>query len=221
MAPDFLNAPFDYLMNRQKIDHLAGYDFYFGHYGYETYQKFEAGHHLITNFRNPVDRIYSIYRYWRHNIHENIIMSLYNSDAEIVKLTRKFSFSEFIRIRDERILLYTSNFHFRQLYSSGWTRMQFDSEMENTVRTRIENMPWFYVAENPDGSMKLFNSCVPEYHNHSLGRENASGGISNPLDPSDVAYLRSINKLDCAIHAYAVRLQAARLAALPQIVVGR
>lgn len=214
VAPQFLNAPCDYRVNRTKIELKETYDFYFGHYGYEIYEKLNKNYTLITNFRDPVNRIYSMYRFWRHNVPEELLSTLHKDDADVVFLAKNLNFSEFIRIDNQDLLLYINNFHFRQIYFSGWTHMKCDEEMERIVRLRIDSMPWLYVAETPEASMTLFRSCFPEYGDVSLGQENISGGPSNPIDPADAEFLISKNLLDYAIHAYALTVQAGRLAAL-------
>ncbi len=214
VAPQFLNAPCDYRMNRTKIEIKETFDFYFGHYGYEIYEKLKTEYTLITNFRDPINRVYSMYRYWRNNVPKQILSSLYKNDADVVLLAKDLNFSNFIRSHNEDLSLYINNFHFRQIYFSGWSQINCDEEMERIVRLRIDSMPWFYVAETPEASMTLFRSCFPEYGNVSLGQENISGGPSNPIDPADADFLISKNLLDYAIHAYALTVQAGRLAAL-------
>lgn len=212
VAPQFMNAPEDYRSNREKINTLRGYDLYFGHYGYEVYQIVNEGHTLVTNFRDPAWRIHSMYRYWRHNVLETDLDQLIDKDAYVVRLAKEISFSEFIRTNDEDLLCYISNFHFRQIYMSGWLHHHYTNTSESMVYRRIKDMPWFFIAETPEASMSLFRLAFPVVRNIDMPIENVSLGNRDAISQKDIEYLMSLNRFDYAIHAYAMRIQSERLA---------
>ncbi len=71
----------------------SDFDFFSGHIGYETAVK--LGGQIITVLRNPIDRFISVYYFWRQ---------LYEKGIERnhkTLLAKKFSLSEFAKIRDE------------------------------------------------------------------------------------------------------------------------
>ena len=214
IAPQFMNAPEDYRSNREIISTLRGYDLYFGHYGYEVYQIVNKGHTLVTNFRDPAQRVHSMYRYWRHNVLDTDLDKLIDNDkdAYVVRLAKEMSFSEFIRVNDENLLCYISNFHFRQIYITGWLHHPYTNTSELEVYGRIKEMPWFFVAETPEASMSLFRLAFPEARDIDIPIENVSLGNRDEISQKDVDYLKSLNRFDCAIHAYALHIQSERLA---------
>ena len=212
IAPQFMNAPQDYLSSRDKISTLRGYDLYFGHYGYEVYQAVNEGHTLVTNFRDPARRVHSMYRYWRHNVLDIHLAQLLEKDAYLVRLAKEKSFSEFIRVKDENLLCYISNFHFRQIYMTGWLQQPDTDAAKLMVYRRIQDMPWFFVAETPEASMSLFRLAFPEVKDMDMPIENVSLGNRDEISQQDVDYLKSLNRLDDDIHAYALNIQSERLA---------
>lgn len=155
VAPVFSNAPEDHRSNAARISEFTGFQLYAGHYGFDAYRRLSEGHLLFTNFRDPVRRVQSMYRYWRNNVSESHLATLDPSDRQVVRLAKEMSFPEFIRHRSDDLQLYISNFHFRQLHSSGWERPPIDQAAISTVKRRISRMPWFYLAETPDCSSRL------------------------------------------------------------------
>ena len=212
MAPLFMNAPEDYRSNRTALTNLRGYDLYFGHYGYEVFQVVNDGHALVTNFRDPVRRIYSLYRYWRHNVLDTVLHQLMDQDAFVVRLAKQKSFSEFIRVNDGNLLCYISNFHFRQIHRTGWLNYPCTKNAELMVRRRIRTMPWFYISETPEASMSLFRLAFPDVEDIDIPFQNASLGDQKAIDAKDVDHLISLNQLDYGIYGYAISVQSARLA---------
>jgi hypothetical protein len=80
------------------------------------------------------------------------------------------------------------------------------------VYRRIQDMPWFFVAETPEASMSLFRLAFPEVKDMELPIENVSLGNRDEISQQDVDYLKSLNRLDDDIHAYALNIQSERLA---------
>jgi hypothetical protein len=212
IAPQFMNAPEDYRSNRGLISTLRGYDLYFGHYGYEVFQVVNDGHTLVTNFRDPAQRVHSMYRYWRHNVLDILLDQLTGIDAYVVRLAKEMSFSEFIRVNDEDLLCYISNFHFRQIYMTGWSHYPYTHSAELIVYRRINDMPWFFITETPEVSMSLFRLTFPGVSDIDMPIENVSLGNRDEISQKDVEHLISLNRFDYDIHAYAMRIQSERLA---------
>jgi hypothetical protein len=212
VAPVFSNAPNDHRINAQTIISHRGYDLYAGHYGYEIYRALSDGHVLVTNFRDPVQRIYSIYRYWRHNVSMEDLAGAQPNDVQVVRLAQELSFSEFIRANNDDLRLYISNFHFRQLHRTGWAFSKVGLSAKLAVKRRIRKMPWFYIAETPDASALLLQRTFPGLDQISFPQDNKSGGDAQPIQLADAEHLIRMNMLDYEIYAYAVSLQSARLA---------
>lgn len=85
-APVFGNAPNDHRDGKANVSQFRGFDIYAGHYGYDVYRELADGHLLFTNFRDPVQRIHSMYRYWRNNVALESISALHPGDIEVSTL---------------------------------------------------------------------------------------------------------------------------------------
>jgi hypothetical protein len=212
VAPVFSNAPNDHRANNASMSQYAGYAFYAGHYGYEAFSRLGNGHQLITNFRDPVERVISLYRYWRNNVSAADLTSADPRDAEIVLLSHRLDFSEFIRSPNPDLQLYISNFHFRQLLASPWEPAGAGFLDVLKVKRRISSMPWFHVAEMPNASLALLRSAMPELSSAEMPDENRSAGNRVQLTKADARHLAHLNRLDYEIYRYALREQANRLA---------
>ena len=211
VAPVFSNAPNDYRATKDSIRRYRGYSFYAGHYGHNAFKCLGDGHHLVTNFRDPVERIVSLYRYWRNNVSASQLESTDPRDAAIVLLSHKLQFSDFIRLPNEDLRLYISNFHFRQLLFSPWETPTIQIWHASKVKRRISRMPWFYIAEMPSASVALLRREFPELSSGDLPKDNISIGEPVQLRLEDAQYLVRLNRLDYLIYQHALREQIARL----------
>jgi hypothetical protein len=213
VAPVFGNAPNDHRAGAAAVGGHAGYDYYAGHYGHEIFATLGDGHLLVTNFRDPVQRIYSIYRYWRNNVSLDALSDAHPGDVATVRLAQDLSFSDFIRVESDDLKLYISNFHFRQIHRSGWGLSSLGPVARWAVRRRIRGMAWFYIAELPEASTLLLRYRFGG-GDLSVARDNRSGGEAEAVRAADAEHLIAMNLLDYEIYGYAVKLQAQRLGAL-------
>ena len=212
IAPVMDEGPNQYSERRYPGGAPKGFDVYFGHCGYEIYQNVRDGHAVVTNFRDPIQRIYSIYRYWRFNVSSDIVCGLHPADAEVVRLAKVLPFNRFIRSDNPDLDLYISNFHFRQIYKSGWMRTKDSLWAKWVVMRRIQKMPWFYIAETPQASATLLRNLFPKGPELRFPVENRSCGTAEPVSEADAKHIIGMNLLDYHIYGYALKLQATRLA---------
>lgn len=211
ICPTFSNSPNSNDYSIDKIEKYSVFDLFFGHWGYDVFEKIGNDGILITNFRNPVDRIFSLYRYWRNNVNLDDLNHLDKKDYMCVEFAKKNNFSEFIRIDMKELNLYIQNFHCRQLHSNGWNFIKFDEIIIEKIKYRIEKMNWFYITENPVFSMFLFRKEFPQFQQTSLLQENVSNGQYEKISDEDVSYLMSLNYWDYEIYTYAWHLQSERM----------
>jgi hypothetical protein len=211
VAPVFSNAPNDHRSNEAYVSGHAGYAFYAGHYGYEVFTCLNSDHSLVTNFRDPIERVLSLYRYWRNNVSATDLASAHPKDAALVLLSHRLGFSEFIRCPDPDLRLYISNFHFRQLLASPWSAPRTGFLDVIRVKRRITSMPWFYVAEMPSASAALLRIAMPELSSAEMPDENRSAGNRVRLSIADARHLARLNRLDYLIYQHALREQVRRL----------
>lgn len=211
VAPVFLNSPYDCRSVKEISSSLYGFQFYAGHYGHDAFRALGRGHKLITNFRDPVQRIKSIYRYWRNDV---VADQLQPAERPPIDLAQRLSFSEFIRHPDPALRLYIENFHFRQLLGTGWKARSCTVWDRMRVKYRITRMAWIYVQEMSKTSIELLRHTMPIYRDITLPSINVTSGPREPIAEADARYIASINRLDYEIHAFASRLQAKRAAAM-------
>ena len=152
-----------------------------------------------------------MYRYGRNNIALDSISTLHPGDIEVARIAHTSSFSEFIRNDNEDLQLYISNFHFRQLHSSGWEPLDPQPSDMCLARHRISDMRWFYVAKTPDASRLLLERLFPSKAGRHIPWDNRSQGRTDPIHPGDAEYLADINRLDHDIYDHAVALQHDRV----------
>jgi hypothetical protein len=211
IAPIMDDGPNLYRQSADPAEAPKGFDVYFGHCGYETYSNVRDGHSLVTNFRDPIQRIISMYRYWKFNVSLSAVGGLHIADAEVVRLAQVLTFHDFIRSDNPDVKLYIGDFHFRQLYQSGWVKCQTSRWAKWIVRRRIQMMPWFYIAETPQASASLLRNLFPNEPDLRIPNENQSRGTVEPVSEADAKHLIGMNLLDYHIYGFALKLQAARL----------
>jgi hypothetical protein len=122
---------------------FRGHDFYAGHYGADIHQAAGDRMPAATNFRWPVDRVVSVYRYFRH------VVELTDAQARdprftAVRLAKALSLDDFVTCDEPAVRLHTSDHHFRQLTGSGWS-LDHNGDMR-TALSLVDRMIWFYVA---------------------------------------------------------------------------
>jgi len=210
IAPVFDNSPYDHRNKINYESHINGFKFYAGHFGFDVYKSLSRKHQLITNFRDPIHRIKSLYRYWR----EFDLSSINKESAGPVTLAKDLTFSNFIRHPDQDLRLYIDNFHFRQLLSSGWEPSNSNIFSRSIVRHRISRMPWIFICEMPELSLILLGNLFPDYAGVSIKRENMSRSENFSITPEDARFIASKNTLDYEIYSYALALQIKRASRL-------
>lgn len=213
IAPVFHNAPNDHRPNDPAIERYRGFLFYAGHYGHEAFRRLQDGHQLVTNFRDPVARIVSLYRYWRNNVGPEALAGLDAKDAAVVMLSKQLEFGDFIRSENPDLRLYIDNFHFRQILHSGWQLAAIGPSTRIEVKRRIAQMPWFYIAEMPYKSRVLLKQAFPEFALGDIPRDNRSEGEDIAVEDADIRHLTRLNALDYEVYHHAVGIQQRRMLA--------
>jgi len=190
---------------------FKGYTFYHGHYGWDIFSQVNAGHKTVSNFRHPLDRVVSIYNYFRNTV---------KLDEESLKLDRYFAvraaktceFSEFIRIDDVRVKNYLSNQHFRQIIHSPWEF--FDEAPIDDARARIRNMDWYYVCGWEQVSLgwasEVFSVDNPKIDHLNISIPAGDNISVADLDMKVQCYIENMNIYDLKIFDYAVQLIQSR-----------
>jgi hypothetical protein len=103
---------------------FRGYDYY----GRDIFEAVNDGHWCVTNFRNPLARLISLYNYFRFDV-KSSDEELRTERFHAVAFAKSVSFEEFVSSGDPHIDVYVRNAHFRQLANSCWaleTTKEFD-----------------------------------------------------------------------------------------------
>lgn len=202
-CPRIENDATEHAERAGRYEAFRGYDFYGGHYGFDIYSAMDGPIPAVTNFRWPVDRVVSLYRYFRHVVEI--------SDAEArdprfrsVCLAKRLSLEDFVTCDDPAVVVHTYDHHFRQLTGSGWSPI-YEQDMA-AARTLIDQMMWFYVCEHPYESMAwadmAFGGRVSAVQRLNVTR--AEDAAETSLGAKAYRQLVSQNQKDIALYQYAL-----------------
>jgi hypothetical protein len=202
---------------RLKGDYASfrGYDYYAGHYGQDIFQIVNDGHGCVTNFRDPVDRVVSLYNYFKFNV--NLSREELGSERfRAVALAKSASLEEFVSSDDPNVEVYLRNAHFRQLANSCWT-LETTEEFDDVCRF-VDEMRWYYVCEYPRLSVgwlrRAFSLGFDQIPRLNVTRTKSEQPTNlAPLDSRTRKLILAKNNLDSALYRYAVRRLVTRTTA--------
>jgi hypothetical protein len=185
---------------------FRGYDYYAGHYGHDIFEAVNEGHWCITNFRNPLTRLISLYNFFRFNVKLSE-EELRTERFRAVAFAKSVSFDEFVSSSDPHVDVYVRNAHFRQLANSCWA-LETTKKIDDVYRF-VDEMPWYYVCEYPEMSIAWLRRAFDWNLDH-LPRENVTRIQSDQaadlatLDDRIQKVILAKNDLDFALYRYAV-----------------
>ncbi len=183
-----------------RYESFRNYRFYAGHYGRDIFEAVEGGHVPITNFRDPVRRLVSLYNYFRLVVPatEDVLR---DSRFACVQAAKSQGIESFLLNDDPAVTMYTRDYHVRQLTCSGF---EFRGDLD-AAKQLVSLMPWFFISEKADESMMWAESWVGETL-PTLVKFNVT-----PEHPEKITELdgdldhavRQRNVLDCALYDFA------------------
>lgn len=198
IAPIIENDVLGHENNAGKYHPFRGFDLYSGHYGVDIHDAVADGHLPMSNFRHPVSRIYSLYRYFRAvDVSES---DLKQRHYATVRLAKETSFADFISSDDEIVAIYISDQQARQLTGSPWSPQRaIDLD---AARKRIDALAWFYICENPVKSLAWLRDVLGIT---SIPVLNVSPQLEIPEEAEECAtVILKRNRADLALYEYAV-----------------
>ena len=200
LAPLIENNVLDHQNINGRYEEFRGHDVYAGHYGRDVYEAVEDGHSVFTNFRHPVYRIASLYRYFRYVIKmdENALALPHNA---AILAAKNLSFDEFISSRSEDVLVYISDFHFRQLCWSPW-ELRCDSPI-SVAKDLINTMNCAFVCEYPEQSSVILNKSLGISNIPRLNITQYKGD-DDLITAQSAKNILSFNERDLSIYNFAV-----------------
>ena len=214
-CPVIENDKVEHEQLRGEYARFRGYNYYAGHYGHDVFDAVNEGHWCVTNFRNPLARLVSLYNFFRFKVklsEEELRTERYRA----VTVAKSVSFGDFVSSSDPNIDVYVRNAHFRQLANSCWaleTRKVFDD-----VCRFVDEMAWYYVCEYPEMSLAWLRRAFDWNLGH-LPRENLTQAQSDQaadlatLDDRILKVVLAKNDLDFALYRYAVGRFVSRVTA--------
>jgi hypothetical protein len=203
------------LIENDKVQHegsrgdyvrFRGYDLYAGHYGNDIFVAVNEGHGCVTNFRNPLTRLLSLYNYFRFNVNLSAEQLLADRFYAVL-LAKSASFEQFVSCDDPRIDVYVRNSHFRQLANSCWS-LDTTKPFED-VCSFIDSMLWYYVCEYPEMSVAWMHQ-VFDFDLDEIPRINVTGNQGgraitvSTIDDRTFRIIHRKNELDFALYQHAV-----------------
>jgi hypothetical protein len=193
------------------------YDYYAGHYGHDIFTAVNDGHQCVTNFRNPLARLASLYNYFRFKVTLSE-QELRSECFRAVAFAKSVCFAEFVSSEDPNVEVYVRNAHFRQLANSCWA-LATTTELGDVCQF-VDAMPWYYVCEYPHMSIAWLRHAFG-LDLDQLPRENVTQAQSNhaadlvSLDDRIREVILAKNDLDFALYRYAVARFVSRVPAQP------
>lgn len=204
IAPNIENDVQGHELNGGRYRQFGGYDFYSGHYGVDIFDSVADGHLLMSNFRHPVARVHSLYRFFREV--EVSAADLAQRHYAAVRTAKTSTFAEFVTSRDEIVSTYVSNQQARQLTGSPWARpAQVDLA---AAASRIDAMAWFYVCEQPRRSLDWLDGVLG-IEDIPVLNVTAAPGISAEAEAIADTILER-NQLDLALYEHAAGILQSR-----------
>ncbi|MET3664564.1 hypothetical protein [Caulobacter sp. 1776] len=202
-CPRIENDATEHEIRAGRYEVFRGYDLYAGHYGLDIYEAVGGRLPIATNFRWPIDRVVSVYRYFRHVVELTDVQAR-DPRFTAVRLAKSLSLDDFVTCDDPAVLLHTSDHHFRQLTGSGWSSA-YERDLR-AARTLIDRMVWFYVCEHPYESLAwadiAFDGRVSTVQRLNVTR--AEDSAEAVLGPGAYRELVWRNQKDIAVYQYAL-----------------
>ncbi|HJV42028.1 hypothetical protein [Caulobacter sp.] len=202
-CPRIENDATEHAERAGRYEAFRGYDLYAGHFGHDIYRIVGPTLPAATNFRWPVDRVVSLYRYFRH------VVEITDAEARdprwrSVSLAKRLTLDDFVTCDDPAVVLHTYDHHYRQLTGSGWSPI-YEQDLA-AARTLIDGMIWFYVCEHPYESL-AWADAVFEGRLANIARLNvtrAEDTAEAALSRKAYRQLLSQNQNDIALYQHAL-----------------
>lgn len=206
IAPLIENNKFDHENLCGDYSAFCGYDFYSGHYGFDVYKSVAEGYYATTSFRNPIDRVISLYNFFRNSVNLPID-DLMRPEHYCIRASKTMEFENFVSNNTDGIELYISNYHYRQLCNSGWDLLIPTNPID--VYKFIDKMPFYFVSEEPDIGHRWAQKWFDNYET-TVSKENQTFTNNDALvkrsdlNQKTLDIILNKNLKDMTIYDYAI-----------------
>ncbi len=201
----------------------ARYDLIAGHNNLGDLEPLFPGAAFITMLRHPVDRVVSLYNYWRSHRREYVL----EHDLRGPRLAQELSLEEFVESDEPEAHLNVNNGMARQLFHGlvGDTGLN-DADLLRLARDRLDRFAFAGITEMYDLSVVLLcytlgwdpPEATDDANRYEQNLEDASifSPSADRARPSEktVARLLEKNRVDLGLYRHAVRRFQQRSAAM-------
>ncbi|MCY1669396.1 sulfotransferase family 2 domain-containing protein [Rhizobium sp. SL86] len=187
-------------------DEFRGYDVYLGRFSRTFYQMICPGFPYIINFRNPIDRVLSLYNHFRDEASTGHSCAPLMDAADVcIQAARTLSFSDFVASEHPDIRAWISDFQFRQLSFQPLSAGIGDAAL-NSVLAFVDKALVSYIYEYPDISERAFRQTLGVA---SIPHVNPRAGYDGTIGRSEIALetqslINALNQRDLRIYQHAV-----------------
>ena len=192
---------------------LARYRLLRGHFGYNIRERLPREPVFVTMLRDPVDRVVSMYHFWRE--------SPVNPNARAKtgeQAAKELSFKDFLRSDIRRVVWWTENTHVYQIADTVHTkkRKKPDRWKLDVAKEHLESFAFFGLSEHFDDSVALLTDTFgwPPQGGAPNLNVTAGGRDERELDDETRALIEARVGLDIELYDFARELFERRLAAM-------
>lgn len=207
-SPHVEHTVWEYMALKRDYSNFMGYDLYIGHYTRHCYDAVKDGHVYVTNFRNPVSRVISLYNFFRYIVpNQEFVEGMDINSMDCVTAAASLEFEDFINCRNPYVMSYISDHHFRQLTASQWI---YEDRPKATIAEAcdfIDGALCYYVCEYEEASLRWMKQ---ELNLQDLTYENTTRDLPQSVKEADISdkarqTILDINQRDLAIYHHAVK----------------
>lgn len=195
------------------LEHLSKYDLIGGHFNYQTALALPRHRKtLITCFRNPVDRLLSLYRYYRSHPERKSLNPQ-------VRAAQMMSAEEFFNCDNILLSTATNNCYLHTFSDSKDHAASANQKREllKKVKDRLESVDEIVLTDSMDGSIGRLAGTLNFTSFGSLPRDNVTGIIhaqhpsiqkAEAIRPSALLMqaLEPLTDFDCEVYEFARKL---------------
>jgi len=168
-----------------------------GHFGFGLHRSIDPQSRYLSMLRNPVSRVYSLYKHLRRN------------PRSIVKNLDQISIDQFL---DQGLFIDADNGQVRRLcgIENVNYRIPFggcSNEMLDLAKDNLKSYCTFGLCEYFDASILYFQNCFDwKTINYNIRNNAPKSDNSKSLSNSNVELIKQVNHLDIQLYDYAIEL---------------
>ncbi len=193
-------APYENLYDLNRAKH-HDYDLFRGHFGFKDTRFVPGEKQYISVLRDPVDRVISLYNFWKKEAMHYTGSRNKDPNYEGVKLAQKVSLGEFLNTKNTQILNEISNSQYRYLLKGIREDYRFGDIIDISKAAKVVNDKYLWIGfvdtiaqdyEILQKKLGLKDMHIP-YVNRTRDK---SSRVSN----RDISKIHSMNQVDYLLY---------------------